>query len=154
MLNRLLVCIIVFFLSLTGLPTPIGADPIPTAVFAPCPASNNCVISQGGDSAHAIEPLTYEGDRDTAYNNLLKILTVVPRTTVTKKTNDYIQAESYSRIFHFVDDLTFYFPAGAKTIQIRSAARVGSSDLGVNRRRLEQIRLALRDLTTSGTPKD
>jgi uncharacterized protein (DUF1499 family) len=151
MLNRLLICVITMFLTFTSLPLPLGADPSAAGIFAPCPASDNCVTSQGGDSSHTIEPLTYQGDRDKAYKNLLQILTVVPRTTVTKKTDNYIYAESSSRIFHFVDDLAFYFPVDAKFIQIRSAARVGSFDLGVNRRRLEQIRLALRDLTTSST---
>jgi uncharacterized protein (DUF1499 family) len=46
----------------------------------------------------------------------------------------------------FVDDLEFYFPREESVIHLRSAARLGESDLGVNRRRLEQIRLALKDL--------
>ncbi len=45
-----------------------------------------------------------------------------------------------------VDDVEFYFPANENVIHLRSASRVGESDLGVNRRRVEQIRLALRDL--------
>ena len=46
----------------------------------------------------------------------------------------------------FVDDSEFYFPQDEKTIQLRAAARLGESDLGVNRRRMEQIRLAFIDL--------
>jgi uncharacterized protein (DUF1499 family) len=106
------------------------------------------VVSKGTDANHQIEPLIYQGDRDTAYANLLRVLTVVPRTVVTEKTDTYIRAESTSRIFHFIDDLEFYFPTGEKLIQVRSASRAGPSDLGMNRRRLEQIRLALRDLST------
>jgi uncharacterized protein (DUF1499 family) len=40
----------------------------------------------------------------------------------------------------------FYFPKNESVIHIRSSSRVGDSDFGVNRTRLEQIRLALRDL--------
>ncbi|MBW4685820.1 MAG: DUF1499 domain-containing protein [Komarekiella atlantica HA4396-MV6] len=111
-----------------------------------CPASNNCVVSQDGDSKHAIAPIAYHVDRDTARETLLKVLAVVPRTEVIEQTHNYIHALSKSRIFKFVDDVEFYFPSNESVIHLRSASRVGESDLGVNRRRGEQIRLALRDL--------
>jgi uncharacterized protein (DUF1499 family) len=63
-----------------------------------------------------------------------------------EQTDDYIHALSKSRIFKFVDDVEFYLPPNESVIHLRSASRVGESDLGVNRRRVEQIRLALRDL--------
>ena len=112
----------------------------------PCPASPNCVVSQDGDTEHTIEPIAYEGDRDAVREVLLQVLSVVPRTTVSEETNDYIRAESNSRLLGFVDDLEFYLPSEEKVIYLRSASRLGESDLGVNRRRLEQIRLAMKDL--------
>jgi len=45
-----------------------------------------------------------------------------------------------SSIFRFVDDVEFYFDNAKKLIQVRSASRTGYSDLGVNRRRIEEIR--------------
>lgn len=114
--------------------------------LSPCPETPNCVVSQNADTIHEILPIEYHTDQDTARETLLKVLTVVPRTTVTKQTENYISAESKSRIFKFVDDLEFYFPDNEKVIHLRSASRVGESDLGVNRRRSEQIRLALEDL--------
>ncbi|BAY09353.1 DUF1499 domain-containing protein [Calothrix sp. NIES-2098] len=111
-----------------------------------CPTSDNCVVSQDADAKHAIAPIPYHVDRNVAKETLLKVLTVVPRTEVLEQTNDYIHAISKSRIFKFVDDVEFYFPPNESVIHLRSASRVGESDLGVNRRRLEQIRLALRDL--------
>lgn len=114
--------------------------------LAPCPETPNCVVSQNPDTSHKISPLEYHSDQATARETLLQVLTVVPRTTVTEQTENYIRAESKSRIFKFVDDLEFYFPDNEKVIHLRSASRVGESDLGVNRRRIEQIRLALADL--------
>jgi uncharacterized protein (DUF1499 family) len=111
-----------------------------------CPASNNCVVSQNADSKHAIDPIVYHVERDTARKILLKVLTVVPRTEIIEQTNNYIHALSKSRVFKFIDDLEFYLPDNESVIHLRSASRVGESDLGVNRRRTEQIRLALRDL--------
>ncbi|MEH2260538.1 DUF1499 domain-containing protein [Nostoc sp.] len=111
-----------------------------------CPASNNCVVSQNADEKHAIDPIPYHVDRNAAREILLKVLSVVPRTEIVEQTDNYIHALSKSRIFKFVDDVEFYLPANESVIHLRSASRVGESDLGVNRRRSEQIRLALRDL--------
>ena len=112
----------------------------------PCPSSPNCVVSVNGDEEHQIDPIAYNSDRATAKETLLKVLSVVPRTEVIENTDNYIHAESTSRIFKFVDDVDFYFPEDKNVIHIRSASRVGESDLGVNRRRMEQIRLAMQDL--------
>jgi uncharacterized protein (DUF1499 family) len=114
--------------------------------LSPCPTSPNCVVSQNGDTQHAIQPILYHIVRDKARETLLKVLTVVPRTEVLEQTDNYIHAISKSRIFKFVDDVEFYFPTNESVIHIRSSSRVGDSDFGVNRTRLEQIRLALRDL--------
>ncbi|MEA5576118.1 DUF1499 domain-containing protein [Anabaena sp. UHCC 0451] len=119
---------------------------IESGYLSPCPNSDNCVVSQNADAKHAIEPITYHLDRDTVRETLLKVLTVVPRTEVIEQTDNYIHALSKSRIFKFIDDVEFYLPTDESVIHIRSASRVGESDLGVNRRRMEQIRLALRDL--------
>lgn len=143
-------------------PTPqtLGAIPGLSQVFAgespelgiqdgqlsPCPSSPNCVVSQGADPDHAIEPIAYTGSRDSAREVLAKVLEVVPRTEIVTQGEDYIRAKSTSRIMGFVDDTEFYFPEDEPVIHVRSAARLGESDLGVNRRRLEQIRLALKDL--------
>lgn len=114
--------------------------------LAGCPASPNCVVSQGADEDHAIAPIAYSGDRATARTNLLDIIGVVPRTHIVSQSDDYILAESESRLMGFVDDTEFYLPQGENVIQVRAAARMGESDLGVNRRRIEQIRLAFADL--------
>lgn len=114
--------------------------------LADCPPTPNCVVSQGADEEHAITPLTYTGDRATAKAQLVDILSVVPRTKIVEETDSYILAESESRLMGFVDDTEFYFPEDENVIQVRAAARMGESDLGVNRRRIEQIRLAFADL--------
>ncbi|MBU7582985.1 MAG: DUF1499 domain-containing protein [Nostoc sp. TH1S01] len=144
---------VVIFITLASsfsLPAPVWAASsslgIDHAHLTPCPSSPNCVVSQDADAKHSIDPIAYHVDRDTARATLLKVLTVVPRTEVIEQTDNYIHALSKSRIFKFIDDVEFYFPANESVIHIRSASRVGQSDLGVNRRRLEQIRLALRDL--------
>ena len=138
--------IIILSSSLIFTASAVAAIGLDSGHLAACPSSPNCVISQNGDEKHAVEPIAYQGDRATAKETLLKVLSVVPRTEVIEDSDNYIHAESTSRIFKFVDDAEFYFPEDENVIQVRSAARVGESDLGVNRRRIEQIRLAMEDL--------
>lgn len=111
-----------------------------------CPSSPNCVVSQDADAEHQIAPISYQGDRDAARETLLNVLSVVPQTEVVKQGDDYLRVEFSTRIMGFVDDGEFYFSPDEKVIHVRSASRLGESDLGVNRRRLEQIRLAMQDL--------
>ncbi len=118
--------------------------------LAPCPPTPNCVVSTAvDDPVHFIAPIAYTGDRPRAQADLLKILSVVPRTTVWHQEEGRIQAEARSRLLGFVDDLEFRLPADRPVIEMRSAARLGESDLGVNRRRLEQIRRAFADYRKS-----
>ena len=116
--------------------------------LAPCPPSPNCVVSQGveDDPKHAIAPLEYHRDRETAQAALVEVLGVIPRTTIATNEPGYIRVEFETRLMGFVDDGEFYFPEDEQLVQVRSASRLGESDLGLNRRRLEQIRLALQDL--------
>ena len=127
-------------------PTNLGVS---DGQLSKCPDSPNCVVSQTDDDAHYIQPLNYQSDRDSAYDSLVKVLSVVPNTEIVEQTDDYIRTQSTSKIMGFVDDAEFYFPAEEKVVHWRSASRLGESDLGVNRRRLEQIRLAFNDLTSN-----
>lgn len=152
-MSRLIAITFAIFLTLTSslmLPNAARAASSNLGVsdghLAACPTSPNCVVSQNADEQHTIAPIAYNVDRDKAKETLLKVLTVVPRTQVIEQTDSYIHALSKSRIFGFVDDVEFYFPENENVIHQRSASRIGDWDIGVNRTRLEQIRLALKDL--------
>ncbi|MGK7891088.1 MAG: DUF1499 domain-containing protein [Leptolyngbyaceae cyanobacterium] len=116
--------------------------------LSPCPASPNCVASQGDvDAGHKIAPIGYEGDRATARDALVKAIATLPRTAIVADTNDYIRIAATSRLMGFVDDAEFYFPEDEAVIQVRSASRLGESDLGVNRDRIETLRAAVQAAT-------
>lgn len=112
----------------------------------PCPSSPNCVNSQATDTRHAIEPIRFSGSSQEAVEQLLQILEADKRAAVVRFEQDYIRASFTSVLFRFVDDVEFYVveeQAGAVTIHVRSASRVGSYDLGANRKRIERIRSSL-----------
>jgi uncharacterized protein (DUF1499 family) len=108
--------------------------------LAACPESPNCVSSHLTDETHRIDPLPYAGSGADALARLSAIVRSLPRTTIVTEKPDYLHAECTSRIFRFVDDVEFLADDRAKVIHVRSASRLGSSDLGVNRKRIELIR--------------
>jgi len=106
----------------------------------PCPGSPNCVSSMAEDTSHYIEPFQYEGTAKDAKKKLISIIESTKRAQVITTESNYIHAEFTSLIFRFVDDVEFYFDDQAPIIHARSASRVGYSDFGANRKRVENIR--------------
>jgi len=109
--------------------------------LAACPDLPNCVSSQSTDPRHAIDPLRYEGTAEKARRFLIEAVSGMKRARIVAAEERYIHAEFTSALFRFVDDVEFLLDDGTRTIHVRSASRVGYSDLGVNRRRVEEIRL-------------
>ena len=108
-----------------------------------CPKTPNCVNSQTVGEKHYIQPIRYAGTWQEARARLLQILGSEKRTKILTAQENYIRAEFLSALFRFVDDVEFYFPeeqTGEAIIHIRSASRIGYSDLGANRKRIERIR--------------
>jgi uncharacterized protein (DUF1499 family) len=108
--------------------------------LAPCPNSPNCVSTQSTDAKHGIDPIPYTSSMEEARARLEKIVRAMPRTKVIRLEEDYMHLECSSRLLRFVDDVEFWFDDANKVIHCRSASRKGYSDLGVNRKRVEQIR--------------
>ena len=106
----------------------------------PCPQSPNCVSSQSTDPEHFIEPLKYQGALDEAKARLKQAITALPRTRIMEDEPTYLRAECTSLIFRFTDDLECAFDDTTKVIHVRSASRIGYSDLGANRKRIETVR--------------
>ena len=111
--------------------------------LAPCLPSPNCVSSQSEDETHYIPPLSYEGNPQTAMTHLQDLLRDRQRVHLVAEEANYLYAEFSSRWLGFVDDVEFYLNQDRGQIEVRSASRLGESDLGVNRQRLETIRYQL-----------
>ena len=121
----------------SGRPVRLG---VANGKFTPCPASPNCVCSQATDTSHAIAPFSYQGAAEDALSRLLAVIRSMKRTTVVTVQERYLHVEFRSAVFRFVDDVEFYIDDTQKNIHFRSAARLGYSDFGVNRKRMEAIR--------------
>lgn len=117
--------------------------------LALCPTSPNCVSSQApaDDAEHHVAPLAFpaaaQGDAARAWEALERTVRGMERTTIVTLRADYLHAECASAVLGFIDDLECLLDRGARVIQVRSASRLGYSDLGVNRQRVEALRVRL-----------
>ena len=109
-----------------------------------CPKSPNCVSSEAKDEPHAIESFHLKGDPNVSWPLIKDEIVSMPGWVIFTADGTYIHVECKSRIFQFVDDLELYFNSSNGIISIRSASRIGYSDFGANRRRVELLRRALR----------
>lgn len=111
-----------------------GAAPgLQAGELAPCPSSPNCVSSEPGTpSEKLVDPLPL-----ASWERLPSVIEEMGGT-VTTQDGEYIAAEFTSSIFRFVDDVEFR--RAADQVHVRSASRVGRSDLGANAKRVSQLR--------------
>lgn len=104
--------------------------------LAPCPSTPNCVSSElGTPASHSIAPL------DGGSWDKLPGAIEEAGGDIIARTDSYIAAEFETPLMRFVDDVEFRKAGDA--VHVRSASRVGKSDLGANAKRIEQLRAAL-----------
>ncbi|MGB2688791.1 MAG: DUF1499 domain-containing protein, partial [Desulfobacterales bacterium] len=108
-----------------------------------CPDTPNCVSSLAKNPKYRVEPFKLKKDPKTSWDIVQEMVGSLLRTKVVSANNNDIHAECRSMIFRFVDDLTLNLTPSNGIIHIRSASRTGYSDLGVNRRRVENLRKKL-----------
>lgn len=93
-----------------------------------------------------IEPLPIIADASTTLARIRGIIETMDGAKIIISDEHYLYVQFTTRLLKFVDDAEFWFDPATNVIQVRSASRVGKSDLGVNRKRIETIR---QQLTTS-----
>ncbi|RMG58092.1 MAG: DUF1499 domain-containing protein [Gammaproteobacteria bacterium] len=130
-------------------PMPERMDAVP-ARLPPCPHAGNCVCSEEPEAPGHVPPLPAGSNPHETLARLADRLAATPRIRIRLQTAEYLHAECESRLFGFVDDLELRLDAAAGVIHVRSAARLGRHDFGVNRRRVAWLRHLLADRRRSG----
>ena len=134
-----------FFQSLT--PTDLG---VRSGKLKLPSGTDNSVSSQAAlypdhprHLASQIAPLPLRGDGPATLARIKSIVKVMAGAKIVKSEADYLYAQYTTPLMRFVDDVEFWYDPVAQVIQVRSASRIGQSDLGVNRKRIEAVRAAL-----------
>jgi uncharacterized protein (DUF1499 family) len=109
--------------------------------FTACKPTPNCVSSQAdpSDSEHYIAPIAFTG----VMRELRSAVESMTRATVIKEEGNYLYAEYKSALMGYVDDVELLLDEKARLVQVRSASRLGRSDFGVNRKRIEELRMLI-----------
>ncbi len=115
-------------------------QPAADGMLPPCGMLPNCVNSYSGTGASAIAPL----QATTAqWQALKRWLAQQNDWSITKESSDFLQAIVKTPLMKFRDDVQLAFDSGAGNIQVRSSSRLGISDMGANRTRIESLRAHL-----------
>jgi uncharacterized protein (DUF1499 family) len=91
------------------------------------------------DAKHYIAPFAIRGERAKAWAALDAAISATPRATIVRRDPGYIHAEFATKA-GFVDDAEFAMAPDGSAIHVRSGARLGIRDFGVNRDRIEALR--------------
>lgn len=107
-----------------------------------CTSIQNCVISERIDGAsNTVDPFVFQGDEVLFMDKLQSVVKSMGGEVVTVD-KGYIAATFSSSIFGFVDDLELRVSSD-KQLHFRSSSRVGRSDFGANKKRVEALKLQL-----------
>lgn len=108
-----------------------------------CPTAPCCVATGASRPSCRVAPIGYPGEREEMRAILIGVLWSWPRTEIVTIRDDYIHAVQKTRWLRFADDVQCHLPAAERLVHLRSAARTGWYDLGVNRGRVERLRRAV-----------
>lgn len=121
-------------------PQKIGLD---DGKLKPCPDSPNCVSSME-DGDHRIKPLKVYETQSRNQDRIVAFLQEQYDASVIERSDTYLRM-TISTTLGFIDDLELRYSSDKNLVHIRSASRIGHSDLGVNRQRIEKLREHLKN---------
>lgn len=112
---------------------------MPMKTLKPLKGSPNAVSTQTTIEALHMDPLPYGNDRKQTVETIKMVMGQLPRTELAEETNDTLHYVVTSKVMRFKDDVEFLFDDETKQVEFRSASRLGHSDFGVNRKRMEDV---------------
>lgn len=116
------------------------ANETPGSSLQACPDSPNCVSSDSTTEQHQITAIQPKTSLDKSWAAIVEYIQQTPRLILIEQQDNYLKAEATTLIMRFTDDIEFEKRPADNHIAVRSASRIGHSDLGANRKRVEAIR--------------
>lgn len=109
----------------------------------PCGSLPNCVNSDGGEGSQAIDPLRATRPQ---WHGLKDWIGEQTDWSVVEDQGNFLQFTAVTPTMRFRDDIQLLFKPELELIQVRSSSRLGISDMGANRARVERLRQQLPEI--------
>lgn len=114
---------------------PLATGPLPECGWLP-----NCVNTQSGQGGQAAQPLAAS---EGQWQALKTWLGQQPDWQIVSDAGNFMQLTATTPTVGFTDDVQLLFMPSLQLIQVRSSSRLGISDLGTNKKRVEALRQQL-----------
>lgn len=146
----LLILVLIILLFIKGINSRSGSAPsLDNGKLTQCSSKPNCVCSEyKKDSKHYIKPIIPTSDATSESLSTLKEIILSMGGSIQAEENNYLSSRFSSSIFGFVDDLEIRLDTQENVIHLRSSSRVGTSDFGVNRKRINILKTLYKEKTT------
>jgi len=132
------------WLSSNSVATGIVVDDTGSRNLGDCPGTPNCQSSSASRASQRVEPIAFKGDASTIIQKTAALLTDstagLTGVAVQTKHDGYLHATVRSGIMGYTDDVEILVDSEEQTLLVRSASRLGKSDLGANKKRVDLIR--------------
>lgn len=114
-----------------------------------CGKSPNCVSSQTTQSSMRIAPINASDTPELTWLMLRDLVETIPQAILITGNESYRHYQFTTPLMGFIDDVELLFDRKKQLIQVKSASRVGQSDFGANRERVELLREVLNKARSS-----
>lgn len=153
MLTKLIVLVVVVLIAgavlrvyMPGFGKTVAKGPIERngeTLLADCPDMPNCQGSESSRPSQRVERMVITSDADTAMQRIVDTVSAQPGAALVTQQDRYAHFTFTSPTLRFVDDVELLISDDQASVQIRSASRLGKSDLGANAKRIDLLRDAL-----------
>lgn len=135
----IVIAVIIIYMFIKNNTTPKNLGVI-NGKLSPMPNKPNAVSSQSSDSEKYVDPLDFKGNLEDSKKIITAIVNDYNGANIKKNDTNYIYAVFTTGKMKFHDDVEFYFDEKNKKIHFRSSSRVGYSDMGMNRKRYDELK--------------
>jgi len=124
----------------TGLVKSEGAN----HTLSGCDNLNNCTASTASTGKNHIEPIAYQQSNDKVIEQAAAAISAQKGAMIKTQDANYLHATYKTALLGYIDDLELLLDNSSGVLHIRSASRIGRSDFGANRKRIEALRSLLK----------
>lgn len=110
------------------------------STLSDCPDTPNCVGSESSRSAQKLERFAVSRSSENTIQALAIIIEAQAGAAIVEQNDTYLHATFTTKLMGYVDDVEFLLSDAGQSLQVRSASRLGKSDLGANAKRVESLR--------------